>query len=425
MRKIALTALLVSLAPGVFSGVLVVRNGRIAKFGAPLERGAIVILDGKIQTVGPDTSPPPGAQVIDAEGGIIYPGLIDGLTTLGLTEIGSVPGSVDVREAGPINPQAQAWLAVHPQSELLPVARANGVTSALVAPEGGLLSGQAALIHLAGDTPEALRILAPAALVLNYPTGDKRSLSPPSSTEEPELKTSEEWRKAAHKNQERDLVRLKDLLAASRAHASGLEAGRGPKPDLVLEALAGAARGKLTLIVRADREADIRGAIRLAEEEKLRIIVAGGLEAWRCAEALKAADVPVFLKVDRLPLREQDPYDAAYANAAALYRAGVRFAIVTDDASNSRNLPYEAAMARAFGLPAEAALRAITLAPAEILGVGDRLGSLEPGKIGDLVVARGDIMDHRTEVTHVIIGGVPQSLETRHTKLYRAYKDRP
>ena len=133
----------------------------------------------------------------------------------------------------------------------------------------------------------------------------------------------------------------------------------------------------------------------------------------------------MLVKVDRLPRRETDPYDAAYTNAAALHAAGVRFAIVSDDASKSRNLPYEAAMARAFGLPADAALRAITLSPAEIFGVADRMGSLEAGKDANVVIATGDIMDHRTTVTHVFIDGVAQSLETRHTRLYEQFKDRP
>jgi imidazolonepropionase-like amidohydrolase len=198
-----------------------------------------------------------------------------------------------------------------------------------------------------------------------------------------------------------------------------------PATDLALEALAPAARGELPVVIRADAEDDIRGAVAFAAERGLKLIIAGGLEAWRVTGLLKEKDVAVLANVDRLPRRESDPYDAAYANPAALAQAGIRFAIVSDDASQVRNLPYEAAMARAFGLPADAALRAITLAPAEIFGVADRMGSLDPGKDANVVVATGDIMDHRSEVTHVIIDGVAQSLETRHTRLYREFKDRP
>jgi imidazolonepropionase-like amidohydrolase len=177
--------------------------------------------------------------------------------------------------------------------------------------------------------------------------------------------------------------------------------------------------------MRADAEADIRAAVKFASERGLKLVVAGGLEAWRCADLLKQRDVAVLANVDRLPARESDAYDAAFANPAALHRAGVRFAIVSDDASQVRNLPYEAAMARAFGLPAEAAIRAITLSPAEIFGVASRMGSLEPGKDANLFVASGDIMDARTQVTQVFIDGVAQSLETRHTRLYEQFKGRP
>jgi imidazolonepropionase-like amidohydrolase len=177
--------------------------------------------------------------------------------------------------------------------------------------------------------------------------------------------------------------------------------------------------------MRADAEDEIRGAVRFAGEHGLKLIIAGGLEAWRCADLLKEKDVPVLLSVDRLPRREADRYDAAFTNPSVLHRAGVRFAIVSDDAADIRNLPYEAAMARAYGLPAEVALRAITLSPAEIFGVADRMGALAVGKDADVFVATGDIMDTRTQVTHVFVDGVAQSLETRHTRLFREFKDRP
>jgi imidazolonepropionase-like amidohydrolase len=371
---------------------------------------------------------PEGATVVDAGGKTVYPGLIDALTTLGLTEIGSVPGSVDVTETGDVNPHARAWIAVHPHSELIPVARANGVTAVLAAPQGGLISGQSAVVRLAGSTPDALAVKQPAALHVTFPTG-----RPPFDVnrmfDEPEMKTFEERQKEKRRNQEKALERLRHLLEGAKAHAAALEAARAggpaPAPDLVLEALAPFASGTAPVVVRADAEEDIRAAVAFAAERGLKLIVAGGLEAWRVADLLKEKDVPVLVNVDRLPRRESDAYDAAFANPAALAEKGVRFAIVSDDASQVRNLPYEAAMARAFGLDADAALRAITLSPAEILGVAERMGSLEPGKDANLFLATGDVMDHRSEVTHVFVDGVPQSLETRHTRLYREFKDRP
>ncbi len=407
--------------------VLAIRGGRVVTVSGPVLEGATVLVrDGRIVAVGPDVAVPAGATVIEATGKVVYPGLIDALTTLGLTEIGSVPGSVDVTEVGDVNPHAKAWIALHPQSELLPVARANGVTVALVAPEGGLVSGQSALVRMTGDTPSRMTVRAPAALHVVYPTG-RPAFDISRLFAEPEMKTLEERLRERKKNQEKDLQRLAQLLEEAKADAAAREAAaKGlaapPHSDLPEEALAPAAKGELPVVIRADAEDEIRGAVEFARAHGLKLIVAGGLEAWRCTDVLK--DVPVLLKVDRLPRRESDPYDAAYANAAALHRAGVRFAIVTDDASMVRNLPYEAAMAHAFGLPAEEAIRAITLSPAEILGVADTLGAIAPGRAADLVVASGDILDHRTAVEHVVIDGVEQSLETKHTRLWREFRER-
>ncbi|HEX9187932.1 MAG TPA: amidohydrolase family protein [Vicinamibacteria bacterium] len=409
---------------------LAITNARVVPVSGPvIESGTVVVSQGRIAAVGRDVVVPPGATVVDGSGKSLYPGLFDALTSLGLVEVASVAATVDTTEVGEVNPHARAWVALHPDSELVPVARANGVTTVLSAPSGGLVSGQSAVVRLAGTTPEAMTIRAPAALHLVYPSGrPDRELPRPS--EEPEPKTLEKRLEEKKKNQQKALARLAALFAEAKAHAAAVaEAGRGtrslPETSLALEALAPFVRGEAPVVVRADDEDDIRGAVRLASEQGLRLVIAGGLEAWRCASLLKEKDVAVLLKVQRLPARESDPYDAPYANAAVLHRAGVRFAIVTDDAENVRNLPSEAAMAAAYGLPADEALRAITLSPAEILGVADRVGAIAPGRHATLVLADGDILDTRTRLTHVLVDGVPQSLETRHTRLYDRYKDRP
>ena len=404
---------------------IAIRGARIVTVSGPvIEKGTIVLSGGKIAAVGADAAVPAGAEVIDGTGKTVYPGLINGLTTLGLTEISSVPGSVDTTETGDINPQARAWLAVQPHSELIPIARANGTTVVLTAPLGGLVSGQSALLRLAGSTPEALTVKQPVAMHMVYPTG-RPSFSLARLFEEPELKTFEERLKDRRQNQEKDLRRLGNLIEDARALGQRRGANVPSDVDLAEEALGAVARGELPVVMRADAEDEIRGAVRFAGEHRLNLIIAGGLEAWRCADLLKDKDVPVLLSVDGLPRRESDRYDAAFTNPSALHRAGVRFAIVSDDAADIRNLPYEAAMARAYGLPAEVALRAITLSPAEIFGVADRMGALAVGRDADVFVATGDIMDTRTQVTHVFVDGVAQSLETRHTRLFREFKDRP
>jgi imidazolonepropionase-like amidohydrolase len=413
--------------PAPTAETVVLSGGRLLTVsGETIENGTLVLSGGRIAALGREVAVPPGARVIDVSGRTVYPGLIDGLTTLGLVEISSVAGSVDTTEVEDVSPQAQAWLAVNPHSELIPVARANGITTALAAPGGRLVSGQSALIALAGDTPDALVRLKSAALHIAYPSG-RRGGDGPTEPEEAEPKGFEEREKERREAQAKELRRLGRLFAAARAHAAGrneARAGRQAAPDVALEALSPAAVGRIPVVIEADAEDDIRGAVAFAREQGLRLIVAGGLEAWRCAELLREHDVPVLIGTLRLPRREADAYDAAFVNAAALHREGVRFAIVSDDAHGSRNLPYHAAMARAFGLPAEAALRAITLSPAEIFGVADRLGSLEVGKVADVVVADGDPLDARRQVLHVFVGGVEQPLDTRHTRLFEAFKER-
>jgi imidazolonepropionase-like amidohydrolase len=401
-------------------------GARIATVSGPvLEKGTVLITSGRIAAVGASVVVPPGATVIDGAGATLYPGLVDGLTAMGLVEIDSVPGTVDKREIRDLNAEARAWVAINPHSEVIPVTRANGITAVLSAP----VTGQSALIRLAGSSAEELVLKAPVALHLAYPTG-----RPPFDItrlfEEPTLNTFEERQKEKKKNQEKELQQIKNLLEEAKAHDAALAAARAgigvaPPPNLSLEALGPAAKGELPVIVQADDEADIRGAVTFAKERGLKLIIAGGLEAWRCTDVLKANDVPVLMNVERLPNRRSDAYDAAYTVPAKLYEAGVRFAIVSDETANSRNLPYEAAMARAYGLPAAAALRAITLSPAEIFGVGDRIGSIDLGKDASLFLASGDIMDHRTRVLRVFVDGQEQSLETRHTRLYEKFKARP
>jgi imidazolonepropionase-like amidohydrolase len=393
--------------------------------GAVLENASVVIQNGKITSVGTGLTAPAGARVIDGKGKTVYPGLFDGLTTLGLAEVtGNAPGTVDTNETGDVNPHAKAWVALHPDSELLPVARAFGITTALAAPGGGLISGQSAVIRTFGDTPTALTVKGPAAMHMRYPTGAAVvdfSQGPPN----PEPKTFEQRLQERKKNQEKELLKLKGLLEESRAYGEGMSAGTSLKVDLPMNGLSLAAAGKIPVVMRANAEADIKGAIKFAADNKLKLIIAGGAEAWRCVDDLKKNDVPVLLTVEQLPSREGDPYDSAYANAATLHKGGVRFAIVTDDASNSRNLPFEAAMAFAFGLPREAAIRAITLSPAEIYGVATALGSIEVGKTATLIVTNGDILDHRTSITNVIVDGQETSLDNKHLRLYERYKARP
>lgn len=429
----ALAALVSAPAPNAAAAdsALVITGARVVTIsGGVLENASIVIQNGRIASVGSGLTAPAGARVIDGRGKTVYPGLFDGLTYLGLAEVTQgAAGTVDMNETGDVNPHAKTWVALHPDSELLPVARAFGITTALSAPgsaQGGasLIAGQSAVIRTAGDTPMALTVKAPVAMHMRYPSGAP-VIDFSAGFPNLEPKTFEQRVQERKKNQEKELLRLKGLIDEARAYGEGQAAGLSLKVDLPMEALALAAMGKIPVVMRANAEADIKGAIRFATENKLKLIIAGGAEAWRCVDELKKADVAVLMGVEQLPARESDPYDAAYANPATLHKAGVRFAIVSDDASNSRNLPFEAAMAFAYGLPREAALRAITLSPAEIFGVAGSLGSVEVGKTATLILTNGDVLDHRTNVTNVIIDGQEVALDNKHLRLYERYKARP
>ena len=428
-RSFIATAISISLcafsAAHAADAPIVITGARIVTVSGPvLENASIVIQNGKIASVGTSLTAPAGARMIDGRGKTVYPGLFDALTTLGLVEVNQgANGTVDTSELGDVNPHAKSWVALHPESELLSVARAFGITNSVSAPVGGLISGQSAVIRTVGDTPAALTVKAGVAMHMRYPTGAPVfDFSQGIPNIEP--KTFEQRVQERKKNQEKELLKLHGLLEEARAYGEGIAAGASLRVDLPMEGLSPAAMGKMPVVMRADAEADIRGAIKFANENKLKLIVAGGAEAWRCTDDLKKNDVPVLLSVDDLPTRAGDPYDAAYANAATLHKAGVRFAIMVESPSNARNVPFEAAMAQAFGLPHDAAIRAITLSPAEIFGVASSLGSIEAGKSATLIIANGDILDHRTSVTNVIIDGRETSLDNKHQRLYDKYKTR-
>ncbi|HSS19670.1 MAG TPA: amidohydrolase family protein [Pyrinomonadaceae bacterium] len=408
-------------------GVFVIRNARIVTVsGATIENGSVVVRDGKIAAVGSNATAPSGAQTIDAHGLSVYPGMIDAGTSLGLVEVGQgAAGTVDTAEVGDLNPNAKAIIAVNPHSAHLAVTRVDGITAAVTLPTGGLISGQAAIINLVGTTPLEMAVVPYAALVINYPrignaAGDFGGGQQDTNLAET-LTTS-----ARQVEQIRKI--LKDAEAYGRAQdAYGKDKSLArPEHNVVLEALVPYVRGERPVIFRADRESEIRGAVRFAEELKLKAVILGGDEAWRVAAYLKEKNVPVIITgILDLPAREDDYYDTMYANAGKLQQAGVRFCISSGSSgAGVRDLPYYAGMAAAFGLPKDEALKAVTLYPAQIMNVGDRLGSIEVGKIANLVVTDGDLLETRTAIKYLFIDGREVNLNSRHTDLNDAFKNR-
>ena len=403
-----------------------IRNARIVTVsGADIENGTIVVRDGKISAVGTNVEVPAGAQTIDASGLSVYPGMIDAGTQMGLVEVGQgASGTVDTGEVGDLNPNAQAIIAINPHSAHIAVTRVDGVTNALSLPSGGLISGQSALLNLLGTTPLEMAVTPNATLVINYP----RTSTGGGGFFAQQQTNLTEALAAANRQVEQIRKLLRDAEAYGRAHAAYSKDPKLPRPDqnLVLEALVPYVRGERPVIFNAASESEMRGAIKFAEEMKLKPIIRGGDDAWKIAALLKEKNVPVILTgVLDLPIREDDFYDTLYENAAKLKQAGVSFCISTgDNGANARNLPFYAGMAAAFGLPKADALKSVTLYPAQILNVADRLGSIEVGKMANLVVTDGDLLETRTHVRHLFIDGRQVTLNSRHTDLNDAFKNR-
>lgn len=407
-------------------GTFVIRNARIVTVsGADIENGTVVIRDGKIAAVGSTVEIPANAQSIDARGLSIYPGMIDAGTSMGLVEVGQGAfGTVDTGEVGDLNPHAKAIVAINPHSAHIAVTRVDGVTSTLSLPSGGLISGQGALINLVGTTPLEMAVVPYATLVINYP---RTSGGGGGFFAQQQVNLTEALATA---NRQLEQIRktLRDAEAYGRARDAYAKDPKLPRAEqnLILEALVPYVRGERPVVFRATRESEIRGVIKFAEEMKLKPIILGGEEAVKVASLLKEKNVPVILTgILDLPVREDDPYDSLYESAAKLREAGVTFCISSgDNGANVRNLPYYAGMAAAFGLSRAEALKAVTLYPAQILNVADRLGSIEVGKNANLVVTDGDLLETRTHVRHLFIDGRQVPLHSRHTDLNDAFKNR-
>jgi len=386
-------------------------KGRVALVGATIHpvdapdipAGTVLVDQGKIAAVAAGETAPDGWPVVRLDGLHIYPGLLDGGTTVGLVEIGKVQETHDTAEIGLFQPDLRAAVAVNPDSELIPVARAGGITTALIRPNGGVICGQASVIQLAGWTAPEMALVEEAGLQINWPGA---------------------------RNNKEQIDQLREWLRAARVYdqARAASADNGGLPRLVdprYEALRPYVRGEKTVFIQADSEQHMHEALLFAEKEKLKLVIVSAGAAWKLAPQLKEKNIPVIIgAVMRKPVEEYDTFDALYANAGRLHEAGVRFCIRSDNPSNSRNTPFEAAMAVAYGLPEDAALRAITLSTAEILGIADRCGSLSPGKRADLVILDGSPLQITSQVKGVMIAGKPFAPTSRQTELYDKYRQR-
>ncbi len=410
-------------------GTYAIKGARIVPVsGAEIASGTVVIVDGKIQSLGVNATVPAGANVIDGKGLVVYPGMMDAGTSLGLSEVSQgAAATVDVSETGSFNPNAQAFFGINPHSAHVGVTRVVGITHVLSRPTGGIMSGQAAIMNLAGSTAPEMVVVQRAALVIELPRsgfgGRGFGFAPT---------TGGANTQDVNRTRQRQLDSLRTMLKDAEAYAQVMDAYAKdkllprPRQDVVLASMVPFVRGLSPVLLIADRTTDIREAVAFAEEMKLKPIVVGGREAWQIAAYLKQHDVPVLLSsVMDLPSREDDNYDVNYSAPGILAKAGVRFAITSGDAgAEARNLPYTAGMAAAFGLSKDDALKSVTLWPAQILGVGDKLGTIEAGKMANLVITDGDVLEAKTNTKFLFIDGRPVPLDTKHTALFEQFKDR-
>lgn len=411
---------------------LVIRNATVVPVSGPqILNASVVVQNGRITAVGTNVAVPAGAAVIDATGLFVYPGLIDSGTRLGLTEVGGSAGPDDTREIGDFNPQDVALTAVNPSSEHIAITRANGVTSAITAATGGLVSGIAALIDLAGWTPNEMAARARVGMVVNWPNeagGGGRFGGGGGGFGVPQRSPAE--RRAEYVRQVREIYSYFDEARGYADVKTRLTANGGTLPssfrtDQRMEAMSASVRGEMPVIVSANTADQMRDVLKFADSAKVKIIIRGGLEGWRIADTLAMKQVPVIIAPTTGVPGNDAPYDEVFANPGVLAKAGVLIAFESGSASSARDLPYEAGLAEAFGLSGEDALKALTLNPAKIWGVDKDYGSIEVGKVANLIVTTGDPIDIRSLIKEVIVRGQRMPFNDRHTKFYEQYRARP
>jgi imidazolonepropionase-like amidohydrolase len=371
--------------------------------GAPIENGTIVFDDGVITAIGAGVAIPAGAERIDVAGKHVYPGLIAAHSRVGLSEIGSVPVTTDLSEVGRINPNMRARLAVNPESRHIGTTRSNGVLVAVAAPSGGLISGTASALMLDGWTWEQMTLDAETGLIVNWP----------SSFQERQYDAA--------------IRELTDFFATARAYHAARTAAPGRHPvDARLDAMIPVLEDRMPVLIEAGELRQIQDAVTWAEQMNVRIVIVGGHDAGYVADVLARRDIPVIVtSVLSSPSRSWEPYDARYTLPARLHQAGVRFAIAgASSAAYANRLPYEAGAAIAFGLPADEALRAVTLYPARILGIDDRVGDLAVGKHATLMVTSGHPLEYATTIDRIFIQGRDVDLMDVHRQFYEKYSEK-
>ena len=419
MRRLLMSAMLAVLCSASASAqTIAITGGKVYPVSGPvIENGTVVMRDGKIVAVGANVAIPGDAQRIDATGKVVTPGLVNAATQLGLVEIGAVASTREGSARGKdgIAAAFMPWEGLNPTSVLLGPARDGGVTSAVIYPQGGLISGQAAVIHLVPGTASEMVLRAPVAMIASL-----GAIGGANTTSRAET-----------------IMRLREVLSDARVYRTRradferAQTRAFATTRLDLEALLPVLDGRIPMLINADKASDIEAAMKLAREFGFKLIIGGGAEGWQMADKLAAAKVPVLTgAMNNIP-GSFATLGQRQENAGLLARAGVAVSVVgnagggDEEAFNVRNVRYEAGNAVAYGMEWNAALRAITLTPAETFGVADRVGSLQAGKIADVVIWSGDPFEFATQPERVFVRGVQVSTPSRQDLLEQRYKTLP
>jgi len=419
MRRLTILVLLacVVTAPAAAQTIAITGGTVYPVSGPPIQGGTVLMRDGRIVAVGSNVSVPGDAQRVDATGKFVTPGIVNAATQLSVVAVAvkKKTRNVSARGREGIAASFTVWDGLNPVSVLIPPARAGGITSVVIAPRGGLIAGQAAVLHLVPGTAADMVMKSPVAMV-----GQVGGAQQAGAQSRGEL--------MLHLREVLDDARAYNRRKADyeRAQTRQFAASR-----LDLEALGPVLDGRVPLLLEADRASDIESALKLARDYNLKLIISGAAEAWMVADKLAAARVPVLTgAMNNIPLSFSS-LGERQENAGLLRRAGVTVAIIgnagggDEDAFNVRNVRFEAGNAVAYGMTRDDALRAITLTPAEVFGVADRIGSLQVGKDADVVVWSGDPFEFATQPEHVFIAGREIHESTRQDLLEQRYKTLP
>lgn len=385
--------------------------------GATITNGEILFDNGKIKEIGAQVTHPAGAEIIDLQGKHVYPSLILAQSVLGLVEVGAVRASRDYSEMGDFNSNLRAERAYNPDTEHVPVARANGIGIANVAPTGGLISGTSAVMMMDGWTWEDALLKTSSGIWINWPR------AVPFTSRRFSTQSREDQLKAIAEN----LKKLDDFFTKAAAYNKAIKAGTAIKTDLRLASLAPVLDGKVPLFIRANHVKQIIQAVNWTKRHGFKMVLSGGADAWMVTDILKANNVAVIVRpIHSQPSRRWEAYDAAFTLPNKLREAGVMYCISTPsgDYDTVRDLPFTAGTAVGHGLPQDEGIKAITLYPAQILGIDNRVGSLEVGKDATLIVTTGNPLDIRTQVESMFIQGKAIDLGNRHKTLYHKYRER-